>query len=93
MENKKYIDKVIGSLVRGTYIDYDKKLVTLVFLPPHKDYFSSPQRFHFSRFNYEHIFYLFSNYCENTFGLTEDEIKYVWNEYKSIITDKIKNGQ
>ena len=90
MESKGYLDKVIEHLVKDTNINYDKKSVTLDFLPPHKDYFSSPQLFHFSRFNYEHIFYLFSNCCRDIFGLTEDEIGYVWNEYKDIIKNKIK---
>ena len=93
MENKRYLDKVIGYIVRNTNIDYDKKWVTLDFLPSHKDYFSSPQRFHFSRFNYEHIYYLFFDYCMDMFGLTEDEIGYVWNGYKDIIKNKIENGR
>jgi len=93
MENNVFFNKVVEFLVKGTKIDYDKKIVTLDFLSPHKDHFSSPQRFHFSRFNYEHIFYLFSNYCKNVYGLTDQEIKYVWKEYRTIILDKINNGK
>jgi len=33
----------------------------------------------------------FSKYCKNVYGLTEDEVKYVWNQYKDIILDKITN--
>ena len=34
----------------------------------------------------------FSGYCKDTYGLTEDELDYVWKEYKNIITDRIKNS-
>lgn len=90
MENKQrmYLDKVVEFLVRDTRIDYDKDEIQYPFpflLPPshslllllHPSYsiFSSP----------------FSKYCKNVYGLTEDEVKYVWNQYKDIILDKISN--
>ena len=89
MENK-YLDKIIGSLVRSTNIDYDKKIVSF---PP-----SSFTRhiFPFPLFSPSPYFpprSSFSTYCRNQFGLTDDEIDYVWNEYKSIIKDKIENGE
>ena len=93
MENKKYIDKVIEHLVRGTKIDYEEDFISYPFStiffslrsfssPPNSSLFLSPI-----------IPSSFSNYCKNQFGLTEDEIKYVWNEYITIIKDKIKNGK
>ena len=86
MENKKYIDKVIGSLVRSTKIDYENEIIHF----PSLFLTSVP----FSHFLLSSSFFLllfssFSNHCKNTFGLTEEEIKYVWKEYKSIIEDKI----
>jgi len=33
----------------------------------------------------------FSKYCKDTYGLTEEEIDYVWNQYKGIIKDKFTN--
>jgi len=33
------------------------------------------------------------NYCKNQFGLTEEEIEYVWVKYSRIILDKIANGK
>ena len=80
MENKKYLDKVIGSLVRGTNIDNDN----LTSLPPFLSYIPS----YLSTFHS-----LFNSYCKNTFGLTKEEIDYVWNEYKEIIKDKLENGE
>ncbi len=91
MDNKKYIDKVIGSLVRGTKLDYDKNILHYPF---------SPSSFHFPHIQtpYHHLilsssfFSFFLDYCRGQFGLTEEEIEYVWNEYREIIKDKIKNG-
>ena len=90
MENKKYLDKVIGSLVRGTDIDYEKRRIYYPFSTYSHTLLSSP----FLRFphlpSYRSSPFLFSDYCENQFGLTDVEIRYVWEIYKDIIKDKIK---
>ena len=82
MVNKKYLDKVIGSLVRSTKINYDEEEIEYPFTlhyPPFP--FSPPLTFSSS----------FSSYCRNYFGLTKDEIRYIWKEYKNIIKEKVKN--
>jgi len=87
MDNKKYLDKVIGSLVRGTKIDYNKNSLHYPF---------TPSSFHFSTFPsspFSKFFSLLSTYCKNQFGLTDYEIDYVWNEYITIIKDKIEDGE
>ena len=85
MENKKYLDKVVGSLVRSTKMDYENKKVNTPFnlrplplslLSTHLYPLTSPS---------------FPSYCKNTFGLTEEEMGYVWKEYRNIINDKIEN--
>ena len=81
MENKKYIDKVIEHLVKGTKMDHNNNLTSL---PPFLSYIPS----YLSTFQS-----LFNSYCKNTFGLTKDEISYVWKEYIKIIKDKIKDGE
>ena len=88
MDNKikKYLDRVVIELVRETEIDYDRKEILLPFL------FFTLFSFSSSLFSSSPSF-LFYEYCKNTFGLTEDETEYVWNEYKDIIQDKIKNGE
>ena len=99
MDNKKYIDKIIGSLVRGTKMDYENEALIFPFplLPFSTDLNSYPY-FRFSIL-YSHpissSFPLssFSKYCKNTFGLTEVEIKYVFKQYREIIKDKIENGE
>ena len=35
----------------------------------------------------------FSDYCKNEFGLTPDEVDYVYLRYLEIIKEKIKDGQ
>jgi len=98
MNNKKYLDKVIGSLVRGTKIDYENEKIQFPFSHPHP-LFSHSLLSLLSLsplLSYPHLSPLhlsFSNYCKNTFGLTEEEVEYVWEEYKSIILDKISNRE
>lgn len=88
MENKKYLDKVIGSLVRGTKIDYDREEIYFPSFP-----YISPHHFLPSSFSYSYFDSSFSKYCKNMFGLTEEEIEYVWEEYITIIKDKISNKE
>ncbi len=87
MDNKKYIDKVLDHLVKGTKIDYENQNLVSPFLSLF--IYTSPS----SPFFPYSPFLSFSKYCKNTFGLTEDEIKYVWNEYKKIIVEKIEDGE
>jgi len=82
MDNKKYLDKVIEHLVRGTKIDYENTRITFPFL-------LSSLPFHYTSFPWSPLlfsdFIPFYSYCENQFGLTDDEIRYVWKGYKSTI--------
>jgi hypothetical protein len=90
MDNKKYLDKVIGSLVRSTKIDYDRKEIHFI----HSTITHYQPLFYFLGFSsYRHFISTFSKYCRNQFGLTEEEIDYVWNEYQDIIKEKIKNNE
>ena len=87
MENKKYLDKVIGSLVRGTKINYEKDLIVF---PP----LSSPSNstlFFIDSLNYvSKPPPFFRLYCKNTFGLSEDECRYVFIRWREIMKEKIK---
>jgi len=87
MDNKKYLHKVIDQIVRETRIDYDEKKISspsfpslfssLFFLSP--SFFSPPSP-------------SFSGHCRDVYGLNEQEIKYVWNEYREIIYNKIESN-
>ena len=84
MENK-YIDKVLEHLVSRTKIDYDKGEIIFPFTtrstPFSLSFFSPPFSFHLSN--------SFIKYCGDQFGLTEEEIDYVYHRYVKIIEDKI----
>jgi len=83
-----YLDKVVEYLVRDTEIDYETKTWYSPFIHHNTDYFkhSNP-----SMFFLHHMFHIFSSYCKVVYGLTDQEIEYVWKEYKEIIKDKITN--
>jgi hypothetical protein len=76
----RFIEHIINDLVRDTRINYDREEVHFPFL----SYLSPPIPF-------LSTFIPFSKYCKNTYGLTEEEIDYVWNQYKGIIKDKFTN--
>ena len=80
-----YVDKILNYLVEDTIIDFKEDEIRFPFSPT-LQYFhplSSP----FSLFN--HLILFFSKYCKYNYDLTENEMDYVWNEYKNIIWDKI----
>jgi len=82
-----YLDKVIEFLVRDTNIDYKNEKITTpssLILPINFPSLSFPLLFS-SPFS-------FSSYCKEVYGLTDEEMEYVWKEYKSIIKDKINEG-
>jgi hypothetical protein len=84
MDNS-FLDKVVDQIVSETKMGHDKSVID----PPFYTSFPS------------HLFFVqsttflpttFSTHCKNVYGLNEEEILYVWNEYKKIIKDKIKNN-
>ncbi len=89
MDNKKYIDKVIEHLVRSTKIDYEKELIVF---PPLSSPFNSTLLYITSK-NTPKCPNFFSSYCKNTFGLTKEEIIYVYIQWRGIMRDKIKDGE
>ena len=106
MESNKYLDKVLDHLVRGTKIDYvggtvktlydniyttdlvslpsgSLKLICMVYFDVADVHTMDNRR----------TFFKFVDYCVNHFGLTVDEVEFVWNKYRNIITEKIENGE
>ena len=83
MKNK-YLNKVVNQLVSETTIDYELgNLYTPFFSPYSSIFFNYDSSFSFTRG--------FKNHCIDVYGLTKDEIEYIWKEYKDIIIDKIKH--
>ncbi len=96
MENKKYLDKVLEHLIRGTKIDYGEENIFFPFSIgsfPISFFLPSPYHSLSWLFSPNSPGSNFSIHCRDQFGLTEEEIKYVWKEYRSIIKDKIKDGK
>ena len=83
--DKKFLDKVVDQLVYETIIDYDGEIIYI----PFSNRFT-PNQSHISYLN--RIFRSFNNHCKDVYGLNNDEIEYVWEEYKRIIKDKIDNN-
>jgi len=83
--NKGFLNRVVYQIIKETKIDYGQERVyffSLSFSIPLSSLFSvSPLSSYFSHFFFDH--------CENVYGLNEEEIDYVWNEYGNIIHDKI----
>ena len=85
MENKKYLDKVLDHLVRGTKINDEHGEV----YPPYSLNLPPP----ISVTTFIIATTDFSRYCKNQFGLTQKEIKHLWPKYVRIILNKIRDGK
>ena len=103
MENKKYLDKVLDYIVSRTKVDYDKGEIIFPFTTRATPYPFLSSTSPLSRlttassslsFLRSFPFSLpFVKYCNGQFGLTEEEIEYVYYRYKKIINNKISNGE
>jgi len=89
MENKNYLDKILEHLLKTTKIDYLEWEVIGIF-----DYISiyhlveNPLLFYHNSFEYS-----FYKYLRKEFGLTNDEVRNLFNQYMYIIKEKIKDGE
>ena len=88
MDNKKYLDKVIEHLVKGTKIDYEEDLIVF---PPLSSPFNSTLLYITSTILDPTCPNFFYSYCKDTFGLTQEEINYVFIQWRKIMRDKIEN--
>ncbi len=84
--DKRFLDKVVGQLVRETRMDYDEGRIYTPFQKPFSFSLFPPSHFLLFSFN------TFYRHCEEVYGLNYDETEYVWEEYKEIIRDKVNNG-
>ena len=87
--DKNYLDKVLDQIVSETRIDYEKEKVYTPFT-------SYPLTSYSLFISYTTPFPLtllrFRKHCRDVYGLNEQEIEYVWEEYRQIIKDKLKNN-
>lgn len=96
MDNK-FLNKVVDQIVGETTIDHDKERVYTPFSSPLSSYshvlflYSRPPYFYSSR-SFLSIVAPFPYHCRDVYGLTDEEIFYVWDQFRQIIKDKINNG-
>ena len=84
----KFLDKVIDQLVRETEIHTE---FGRIYTPISSTPSSLPLPFLSPFFSLSPLLF-FSKHCRDIYGLNDDEIEYVWKEYKQIIKDKIENN-
>jgi hypothetical protein len=88
--DKRFLNKVVGQLVYETRINYEKGRIQFPF-------FSFPPSFpcpspSLSSLLIQPFSLSFNNHCREVYGLNYDEVKYVWNNYRDIVKDKIDNN-
>lgn len=94
MENK-YLNNVLNSLVRETNIDFDEETL---YMPFFNSFHAYPfESYYIPKFFHPSSTYStppsFTEHCRDIYGLNDDEIYYVWDEYKTIIGDKILSNK
>ena len=94
---KKYLDKVLNSLIKETNIDFNMETINMPFFHPFHAYsFESyyfPFLFSLFSSSYSTVPPPFTEHCRDVYGLNDDEIDYLWIDYKTIINNKINNGR
>ncbi len=79
-KQQKYLNKVVNQLVNETIITGG--VVTVPY--PLPTYLNHPFPYYSNLLPSN-----FSSFVTKVYGLTEEEVKYVWEQYRSIIHDKI----
>ena len=80
--DKGFLNKVVDQILRETRINHVKKVVQFPM-------YTSPFPLLILRYSFDPPF---RYHCEDIYGLNEQEIEYVWEEYKKIINDNLKNN-
>ena len=80
--NEKFLDKVVDQLVSETKIGYEKEEMNVPFLPP-----SPPSSSHVFSLSFPLSY--FKKHCSEVYGLNDDEVNYVWDEYSLTIKGKL----
>jgi hypothetical protein len=83
IDNKKefYLEKIVQFMVDDTKIDHQQILFPFMSSP----YLSV----NITKYTFSYFYTVFSDYCIDTYGLTDNEIYYVWNQYKKFILEKV----
>jgi hypothetical protein len=93
----KFLDKVVAQILSETTIDYEKERVYTPFSTPLSSYshvlfsFLTTTFPSFSR-QYLSVVVPFPYHCRGVYGLNDEEIEYVWEEFSQILKDKINSN-
>ena len=97
IENKRYLNKVLEHLVKGTKIEitvgYNFEGI-FVYMPfdENPPEFMNVNDYHETSSMFSALpSFMFSKYCVKHFGLVKEEIYYVWDEYSEIMSKKFKS--
>ena len=94
----KFLDKVVAQILSETTIDYEKERVytpfstplssySHVLFLPHNPYSISSSRHLLS------VVVPFPYHCRGVYGLNDEEIFYVWDQFSQILKDKINSNE
>jgi hypothetical protein len=82
--NKKFLHRVVDQILSESKITViDHSLILSSF------FLTTPLQFPFPHFNNSVMYSQFSKHCKTVYSLKYFEVEYVWEEYKSVIEDKI----
>jgi len=87
---EKYLDKISQYIIDDTELDYEQKLVTYPFIPYINSQWGLSTPLYYATIE-SPLFNAFSEYCNDTYGLTYEESVYVWDQYKVIFNHKINS--
>ena len=85
----KFLNKVVEQIVSETEVHHEKNCLPQIKVP------YQPKNIIVSQ--YIHLFSVklkntFNQHCKSIYGLNDEEVDYVWNEYELYIKDKVNNG-
>ena len=92
--DKKFLNKVTEQIISETRIDYDRRIMGAPFFVPFPPSLSflHPLSHALTLFLDSNPPFFFTKHCKDVYGLNNEESKYVWNNYKQIIKDKIDSN-
>jgi len=82
-----FLNTIVDQLVSETEIDYEENKMKAPFIYTYeRHWFSFPLPYSI----FVPVTTQFFNHCRDVYGITNEEIRYVWKNYESIILDKLK---
>jgi hypothetical protein len=85
--NKEFLNRVIKQVVSETIIDYNGgKLYAFFYLLPIAIPLSQP---HITFSTPYSFFSSFNGHCKEVYGLSDNEIEYIWIQYRNSLVNKL----